>query len=445
MTGGGHIGSALERVPLGWRLIGLDQDPTARAAAAERLAPFAERVQIVATNFADFTPDTHALMVLADLGVSSPQLDVAARGFSFRLDGPLDMRMNPDQGTETAEQLIGRLEESELADLIYAYGEERLSRRIARRIKSDLASQGAYSGTAALAYAVAGCYPPKARRGRIHPATRTFQALRIAVNDELGVLDRLLQRAPDWLEPGGRLGIISFHSLEDRRVKTAFLRDERLERLTRKPVVASTEEQESNPLQPQCQVATGSEGRCRLIRSGGWRWPFSCVALPGTLLPVLPGLLWLPVGAGLWCWHVGWSAGWPPLLLATVTFAFGLIADLLAVSLATAKLQAGRWSAPAAVVGLGFGLFAGGVGVLIGPWLNWPPAWRHGRCAMAISGARLGCPRCPFDAGRSGSCGRTAGEPGGSAAAGADRGGGVCAAHRPLRNSARSSEPNSCR
>ena len=90
------------------------------------------------------------------------------------------------------------------------------------------------------------------------------------------------------------------------------------------------------------------------------------VALPGTLLPVLPGLLWLPVGTGLWCWHVGWSAGWPALLLATVTFAFGLIADLLAVSLATAKLQAGRWSAPAAVVGLGFGLFAGGEGKAVG-------------------------------------------------------------------------------
>ncbi|QNI95699.1 16S rRNA (cytosine(1402)-N(4))-methyltransferase [Synechococcus sp. A15-127] len=246
LGGGGHSALLLERHPE-WRLIGLDQDPTARAAAAERLAPFGERVQIVAANFADFTPDEPALMVLADLGVSSPQLDVAARGFSFRLDGPLDMRMNPDQGRETAAQLIGRLEESALADLIYAYGEERLSRRIARRIKADLAEQGAYSGTAALAYAVAGCYPPKARRGRIHPATRTFQALRIAVNDELGVLDRLLQQAPDWLEPAGRLGIISFHSLEDRRVKTAFLRDDRLERLTRKPVVASEEEQDSNP------------------------------------------------------------------------------------------------------------------------------------------------------------------------------------------------------
>jgi len=246
LGGGGHSALLLERHP-GLRLIGLDQDPTAREAAAQRLAPFGDRVTIVATNFADYQPDESALMVMADLGVSSPQLDVAERGFSFRLDGPLDMRMNGSGDGETAEELIDRLEESELADLIYGYGEERLSRRIARRIKNDLAEQGAYSGTAALAYAVAGCYPPKARRGRIHPATRTFQALRIAVNDELGVLDRLLQQAPEWLEPDGLLGIISFHSLEDRRVKTSFLRDERLQRITRKPVVATPEEEEANP------------------------------------------------------------------------------------------------------------------------------------------------------------------------------------------------------
>ena len=246
LGGGGHSALLLERHP-GLRLIGLDQDPTARAAAAERLAPFGDRVTIVATNFADYQPPESALMVMADLGVSSPQLDVPERGFSFRLDGPLDMRMNGSGDAETAAELIDRLEESALADLIYGYGEERLSRRIARRIKNDLVEQGAYSGTAALAYAVAGCYPPKARRGRIHPATRTFQALRIAVNDELGVLDRLLNQAPDWLEPEGLLGIISFHSLEDRRVKTAFLRDERLQRITRKPVVATEEEEEANP------------------------------------------------------------------------------------------------------------------------------------------------------------------------------------------------------
>ena len=245
LGGGGHSALLLEAHPR-LRLIGLDQDPSARAAAAERLASFGDRATIVATNFADYSPSEPALAVLADLGVSSPQLDVAQRGFSFRHDGPLDMRMNPGAG-ETAAQLIERLEEGELADLIYAFGEERLSRRIARRIKQQLAEQGPFSGTAGLAYAIAGCYPPKARHGRIHPATRTFQALRIAVNDELGALDRLLQDAPDWLLPGGMLALISFHSLEDRRVKTAFLSDERLQRLTRKPLVADAAEQELNP------------------------------------------------------------------------------------------------------------------------------------------------------------------------------------------------------
>jgi 16S rRNA (cytosine1402-N4)-methyltransferase len=246
LGGGGHSALLLEKHP-GLRLIGLDQDATARAAATERLAPFGDRVTIVATNFAEYAPPEPALMVLADLGVSSPQLDAAERGFSFRQDGPLDMRMNAAGDGETAAELIDRLEEKALADLIYGYGEERLSRRIARRIKADLAAQGEYEGTAALAYAVAGCYPPKARRGRIHPATRTFQALRIAVNDELAVLDLFLNQAPGWLEPGGVIGLISFHSLEDRRVKTAFLHDERLERITRKPIVASEAEQVNNP------------------------------------------------------------------------------------------------------------------------------------------------------------------------------------------------------
>ena len=245
LGGGGHSALLLEAHP-SLHLVGLDQDPTARQAAAERLAPFADRVTIVATNFADYQPQEPVLAVMADLGVSSPQLDVAARGFSFRQDGPLDMRMNPEAG-ETAAELIERLEETELADLIYAYGEERLSRRIARKIKQHLAEQGPFAGTDALAYLVAGCYAPKARRGRIHPATRTFQALRIAVNDELGVLDRLLQQAPDWLLPGGLMGVISFHSLEDRRVKTAFSSDERLQRVTRKPETAAEEEQSSNP------------------------------------------------------------------------------------------------------------------------------------------------------------------------------------------------------
>jgi 16S rRNA (cytosine1402-N4)-methyltransferase len=246
LGGGGHSALLLEaHGNLG--LTGLDQDPTARAAAAERLAPWRERVTIVATNFAAFTPEQPVQGVLADLGVSSPQLDRAERGFSFLSEGPIDMRMNPEAG-ETAAALLDRLEEGELADLLYQLGEERLSRRIARRLVAERASRPWQERTTAeLAYAIAGCHPPKARHGRIHPATRSFQALRIAVNDELGVLERLLQQAPDWLVPGGLLAIISFHSLEDRRVKQAFLEDPRLERLTRKPITATVEEVEANP------------------------------------------------------------------------------------------------------------------------------------------------------------------------------------------------------
>jgi 16S rRNA (cytosine1402-N4)-methyltransferase len=245
LGGGGHSALLLEAHP-SLRLVGLDRDPGARVAAAAALARFGDRVRIEPANFADHLPAEPALAVLADLGVSSPQLDEASRGFSFRAPGPLDMRMDPGGG-ETAADLIDRLEESALADLIHAYGEERLSRRIARRLVAERPWAGSGRTTADLAYAVAGCFPPKARHGRIHPATRTFQALRIAVNDELRALDRLLAAAPDWLVPGGLLAVISFHSLEDRRVKTAFLADSRLERLTRKPLVASEEEEQANP------------------------------------------------------------------------------------------------------------------------------------------------------------------------------------------------------
>jgi 16S rRNA (cytosine1402-N4)-methyltransferase len=246
LGGGGHSGLLLADHPQ-LQVIGLDQDPTARAAAAEHLAPFAPRLTIVATNFAAFQPDGTVQGVLADLGVSSPQLDRPERGFSFRSDGPIDMRMNPEAG-EPAAALLDQLEEGPLADLLFQLGEERLSRRIARRLVAERAERPwAERSTAELAYAIGGCYPPAARRGRIHPATRSFQALRIAVNDELGALDELLRRAPDWLAPGGLLAIISFHSLEDRRVKRAFLDDPRLERVSRKALVAEEDEREANP------------------------------------------------------------------------------------------------------------------------------------------------------------------------------------------------------
>ena len=243
--GGGHSAQILENFP-GIKIIGLDQDPIAREAASKRLIKFGTRIEIIATNFADFSLNEQAICVLADLGVSSHQLDEPSRGFSFRLDGPVDMRMNPEKGLSAAE-LINTLSEKDLADLIYNLGEEKRSRRIARKIKNDLATNGAYSGTQALSYAIAGCFPPKQRHGRIHPSTRTFQALRIAVNNELESLDCLLKKAPNWLLEDGLFMVMSFHSLEDRRVKSIFKTDNRLKVLSKKPLRASPKEIELNP------------------------------------------------------------------------------------------------------------------------------------------------------------------------------------------------------
>ncbi len=245
LGGGGHSFLLLEAFP-SLQIIGLDQDPNAIAAATKRLAHFGSRVKLVNTNFANFTPPKQAILVLADLGVSSPQLDIPERGFSFLHEGPLDMRMNPKKGI-TAAELIEQLDETELANIIYSNSEEKLSRKIARKIKIDLLNKGKYASTIAFAYAIAGCYPPKKRYGRIHPATRTFQALRIAVNNELEALDNFLEEAPNWLREGGLLQIISFHSLEDRRVKNTFMFDERLERVTKKPIQANSQEKDINP------------------------------------------------------------------------------------------------------------------------------------------------------------------------------------------------------
>jgi len=243
--GGGHSAQILENFP-GIKIIGLDQDPMAREAASKKLIKFGTRIEIISTNFADFSIKEQAICVLADLGVSSHQLDEPSRGFSFRLDGPVDMRMNPEKGQSAAE-LIDTLSEQDLADLIYNLGEEKRSRRIARKIKNDLAENGAYSGTQALSYAIAGCFPPKQRHGRIHPSTRTFQALRIAVNNELESLDNLLEKAPNWLLEDGLFMVMSFHSLEDRRVKLSFKTDNRLKVLSKKPLRASPQEIELNP------------------------------------------------------------------------------------------------------------------------------------------------------------------------------------------------------
>ena len=255
--GGGHSAQILENFP-GIKIIGLDQDPMAREAASKKLIKFGTRIKIISTNFADFSLDEQAICVLADLGVSSHQLDEPSRGFSFRLNGPIDMRMNPKEGSSAAE-LIETLSEQNLADLIYELGEEKRSRRIARKIKNDLAENGPYSGTQDLSYAIAGCFPPKQRYGRIHPSTRTFQALRIAVNNELGSLDSLLLKAPNWLSENGLFIVMSFHSLEDRRVKSSFKTDNRLKMLSKKPMRASPEEIELNPRSKSAKLRISSK------------------------------------------------------------------------------------------------------------------------------------------------------------------------------------------
>ncbi len=244
LGGGGHSYHLLRKYS-DLNIIGLDQDPFARKSASKKLDEFQNRIDIRASNFADFAPQEKVAFVIADLGVNSNQIDDPKRGFSFQKDGPLDMRMNPFLEVD-AEKLIETLNEKDLANLIYKYGDERLSRKIARKIKMDLKENGKYSGTKELAYSIAGCFPPKQRYKKIHPATRTFQALRIAVNKEIDVLEKFLQVVPEWLLPGGIISIISFHSLEDRLVKSSFKNDQRLKNLTKKPITPSAKEVELN-------------------------------------------------------------------------------------------------------------------------------------------------------------------------------------------------------
>jgi 16S rRNA (cytosine1402-N4)-methyltransferase len=247
--GGGHTHLLAERVEPNGRVIGLDQDPAMLELAKPHLAGLP--VTLVHASFDDVwealrdqgVPAVDA--VLADLGVSSDQLDNPARGLTFQTDGPLDMRLDPTRG-EPASALVNRLSEHDLADLIYQFGEERFSRRIARRIVE--ARRGTtIETTGRLAEIVRRSVPRMKGRPGIDPATRTFQALRIAVNDELGALDRLLERLPKVLAPDGRAVLISFHSLEDRRVKQAFRQKDVWTVLTKKPVTAADDEVRANP------------------------------------------------------------------------------------------------------------------------------------------------------------------------------------------------------
>ncbi len=251
---GGHSSAIAKRLGGRGKLIAFDRDPEAMEAAKVRLeevrAELGSEMPEVAYIAKAFSEASSLIApgslegLLADFGVSSLQLDEAHRGFSFRTDGPLDMRMDTRSG-ETAEQVVNQEDENELADLIYEFGEERRSRRIARAI----VRARPITTTAELARVVSAA-APSMKGDKIHPATRTFQALRIRVNNELGEIQSLLKSAGSLLKPGGRLVLISFHSLEDRLVKDAFRefgREKKFEVLTKKPVVAGEQEEMRNP------------------------------------------------------------------------------------------------------------------------------------------------------------------------------------------------------
>lgn len=251
---GGHAERIASRLGPSGRLIAIDRDPHALAQARARVsgcrADFLHgtfgRLRMMLDELG--VPEVDA--VLADLGVSSPQLDVAERGFSFRREGPLDMRMDP-AGGPTAAELLATLSERDLAWIFWEYGEERYSRRIAKRIV-EARSRDPLRTTTQLAELVRGVVPRSrsARKGgapAVDPATRVFQALRIAVNDELGELDSLLASLPVCVRAGGRAVVVSFHSLEDRRVKHAFRNRDLWEILTKSPMTASEEETQANP------------------------------------------------------------------------------------------------------------------------------------------------------------------------------------------------------
>ncbi len=248
LGGGGHARAIAQRLVPGGRLVGIDRDP--QAVARARLLLQGLPAECVAGNFADL-PEilsslhlSHIDGILLDLGLSSDQLADPARGFSFESDGPLDLRFDPTCG-EPAYRLINRLSAAHLAEVIFRYGEERYSRRIARAIVQQRKEHPIR--TARQLATVVRRAVPGGRQQRIDPATRTFQALRIAVNEELKWIEVALERIPECLRSGGRCVVVSFHSLEDRIVKHAFRKDDRWRELTRKPVRPTSEELQRNP------------------------------------------------------------------------------------------------------------------------------------------------------------------------------------------------------
>jgi len=239
--GGGHSELILQSFE-DIKLLAIDHDEMAIAAAQTKLARFGDRLKFWHGNFSLYLPEQKFDGIIADLGVSSAQLDMPERGFSFRDTGDLDMRMDQSQDL-TAADIVNDFAETELSKMFFELGEERYSYRIARAIINARPLQT----TIQLADVIFHSVPRNYRYGRIHPATRVFQALRITVNQELKSLEILLQRAPDWLEIGGKIAIISFHSLEDRIVKHRLKEDDRLRVETKKPIIATESEIVTNP------------------------------------------------------------------------------------------------------------------------------------------------------------------------------------------------------
>ena len=268
LGGAGHSSRIAARLTTG-RLIGIDRDPVALKAAGERLAPFGDRVTLVHSNFCEIKQVLEELNIpgvdgiLLDLGVSSPQLDEVSRGFSYMGDAPLDMRMNGEDAL-TARDVVNTWSQEELRRILYTYGEERYAPQIAAAICRRRAEKPIET-TLELVDVIRSAMPPAALREKQHPAKRSFQAIRIAVNDELGSVEQVMRDAIPCLNPGGRLAVITFHSLEDRIVKTAMAdaakgctcppsfpvcicgNRPKVKLVTRKPIIAGDEELEVNP------------------------------------------------------------------------------------------------------------------------------------------------------------------------------------------------------